>query len=231
MAEQLAFDLHSKPALGREDFFISPANAVAVATLAAPEAWPNGKMALVGPRGTGKTHLAHVFAAETGARIVPARRLAAENIEALAAGPVVVEDVPDIAGDAEAEAALFHLHNLALASGSALLVTGSTPPSRWPIALPDLASRMQGTAITQIEPPDDALLSAVLLKLFNDRQTPLDPAVIPYLVSRMERALGSAADLVTALDTAALARRQPVTRPLAARVLESHCSPAASASS
>lgn len=231
MAEQLAFDLRSKPALGREDFYISPANAVAVATLAAPDAWPNGKMALIGPRGAGKTHLAHVFAAETGARIVKAATLASADIEALAGRPVVVEDVPAIADDPDAQAALFHLHNLTLASGNALLVTGAQPPSRWPLTLPDLASRMQGTAITQIEPPDDALLSAVLLKLFNDRQTPVDPTVIPYLVSRMERALGSAADLVAALDTAALARKQPVTRPLAARVLEDRCSPPPPASS
>ncbi|MEP3296067.1 MAG: DnaA/Hda family protein [Pseudoruegeria sp.] len=220
MSDQLAFDLQTRPALGREDFFVSPANAVAVATLAAPQAWPNGKMALIGPQGAGKTHLAYVFAAETGATSVQANTLAQADIQTLANTPVIVEDVAEIANDTEAQNALFHLHNLVLANGHALLVTGRTAPSRWGLTLPDLASRMVGTAVTTLDPPDDALLSAVLLKLFADRQSPVDPTVIPYLASRMERDLAIAGAIVAELDRAALARKKGVTRPLAAEILD-----------
>ena len=133
---------------------------------------------------------------------------------------MVVEDVDRCAGLADAEAALFHLHNLTLANGMALLLTGATPPARWGMALPDLASRMQATAITTIEPPDDALLSAVLIKLFADRQLTVAPTLIPYLVARMERSFAGAQDLVAALDQAALSQGRAITLPLAALVLD-----------
>ncbi len=222
MNTQLAFDLQTRPALGREDFFVSPTNALAVATLAAPETWPNGKMALIGQKGAGKTHLAHVFAAETGASIIAATTLKTADIAALADHPIVVENVADIAADQAAQTALFHLHNLVLANGAPLLVTDRLAPNRWALSLPDLASRMVGTAVTKLDPPDDSLLSAVLLKLFADRQSPVDPSVIPYLVSRMERDLGHAGNLVSALDRAALARKKAVTRPLAAEILDAY---------
>lgn len=220
MGEQLAFHLPSKIALGREDFFVSPANAVAVAALADWSAWPGSKIALIGPSGAGKTHLTHVWAAEAGARIIQAETLLRADIDSLAATPVAVEDVASLAGKRSAEMALFHLHNLVLANGHTLLLTANLPPSRWKLGLPDLASRMQGTAITTIEPPDDALLAAVLVKLFADRQLAVDPGVVAFLVTRMDRALDVAQKLVKALDNAALARGKAVTRPLAAEVLD-----------
>ncbi|WP_099825515.1 HdaA/DnaA family protein [Oceaniglobus indicus] len=220
MGRQLIFDLPSVTALGREDFFVSDANRLALSMLDAPDAWPQRKMALVGPAASGKTHLAHVFAAATGARIIAARDLADADIPALAAGPVVVEDVPDIAGDAAAERALFHLHNLCLAEGGTLLVTGREAPARWRLGLPDLASRMQGTGVAALEPPDDSLLAAVIAKQFADRQLDVDPAVISYLGLRIDRSFQAARDVVRALDSVSLTEQRAITRPLAGRVLE-----------
>lgn len=219
MSEQLTFDLPVREALGREDFFVSQANATALAALDGWADWPQGKIALVGPAAAGKSHLARVWAAEASATILSARELEAADLPAL--GPrVVVEDADEIAGQRPAEEALFHLHNLTAAQGGRLLVTARTPPNRWPIALPDLASRMQATALARLDPPDDALLSAVLMKLFADRQLAVPPAVLSYLAPRIERSFAAARDAVERIDAYALAQRRPITRPLAALALD-----------
>ena len=219
MAEQLVFDLPARRALGRGDFYVSEANRSAADAIAAWGDWPNRKLALVGPRGSGKTHLAHVWAAESGAHVADARALASADIPALASGPVAVEDADMLSGK-DAEEALLHLHNLVLSEGGALLLTASSPPSRWRLSLPDLASRMQGVTVAWLSAPDDALLSAVIVKLFADRQIAVRPAAIAYLVRRIERSFAAAGDIVEALDRAALAGHAPVTRALAAAVLD-----------
>lgn len=218
MAEQLSFDLPAKTALGREDFFVSPSNALAVAMLSA-SSWPGNKLVLTGPAGSGKTHLTHVWANETGGQIVAARDLQSADVPTLATGPVAVEDVPTIAGDIEAQKTLFHLHNLTLAEGNTLLMTGLLAPKFWELPLPDLQSRVQGTQHVALEPPDDALLSAVLAKLFMDRQLSPKPDVISYLVKHMDRRFDTAAHIVARLDEVALAERREITRALAIRVL------------
>ena len=215
MPPQLIFDLPLRTARGRGDFFISPANDLAVRTLDATPSWPGGKMLLVGPEGSGKTHLTHIWAEEAGAAIHPATRLPAEPT-----GPLAVEDIDVVAGDPDAETQLFHLHNLVQAGGHALLMTSAQPPAALPWALPDLNSRLLATATTALLPPDDALLAQVLVKLFADRQLAVPPTLIPYLISRMDRSLSAAAVLVQALDTHALATARPVTRALAAEVLD-----------
>lgn len=220
MPRQLSFDLPARPALGRDDFFVSPANAEALATVEDWRDWPGGKLVLVGPKGAGKTHLAHVWAALSGARIVAAAELAAADIPALAAHPVAVEDADRIAQDGAAEAALFHLHNLALAERRALLVTGRDAPGRWGLGLPDLESRLQAAGIVRLAAPDDALLSALLAKLFADRQLSPSPDTITYLTRRIDRSFAAAARIVAKLDRAALAGKRPVTRALAAEVLD-----------
>ncbi len=220
MARQLTFDLPVRAALGREDFFVSPANAAAVASVEEWRAWPARKMLLTGPEGSGKTHLVHVWAGLAEARIVPALELGGADIPALAAGPVAVEDADRVAGEAAAEAALFHLHNLVLAEGHALLLTAEYPAGRWGLTLPDLKSRMQGTATATLQPPDDTLLAAVLVKLFTDRQLSVDPKVIDWLTRHMDRSFAAAGALVDALDATALAERRAITQPFAARVLD-----------
>lgn len=217
MIRQLAFDLPNDAAMTREDFFVAPSNALALQTVEGWRDWPGRKLLLIGPEGAGKTHLAHVWAALAGAVILPAEALAATDLASLSGCAVVVEDADRIG---LAEAQLFHLHNMAT-SAAALLLTARTPPRDWGLGLPDLISRMQATPIAQLAAPDDALLSAVLVKLFADRQVTVPANLIPYLVSRMSRSVGAARTLVAALDARALAAGRPITRALAGEVLDS----------
>ena len=221
MTQQLAFELPFRPALGRGDFFISSANATALATLEHPQGWPQRKLVLIGPPASGKTHLAHVWAETSGARIVSVAAMRAADLPTLAAGgAVVVEDCAALPHTEGAETALFHLHNLLMASAGTLLLTATSPPRDWGLRLPDLASRVQAAGVTRLAAPDDPLLSAILVKLFADRQIAVSPALIAYLLPRMERSFDAARALVAALDSEALARGTAVTRPLAASLLE-----------
>jgi chromosomal replication initiation ATPase DnaA len=220
MAEQLSFELPVKPALGRGDFMVAHSNAMALAMIEATDAWDNGKLVLNGPTGAGKTHLAHVWAGATEGQIVQAQDLAQADIPALAVGPLVIEDVPLIARNPDAQTALFHLHNLMQAAGHPLLLTGTSEPHHWAMSLPDLQSRIDAAGVATLEAPDDTLLAAVLAKLFADRQLMPRPDVIPYLILRMERSFAAARDVVAAMDEAGLARHAPLTRTLAAQVLD-----------
>ena len=216
---QLAFDLAHAESYGRAGFFVSPANATALATVEGWAGWPGGKLVLAGPPGAGKTHLAHIWAEAAGATRIAACDLQTPHLRDL--GPrVVVEDAEAAAGQPAREEALFHLHNLILPAGR-LLVTAASPPRDWGLRLPDLLSRMQAAPLARLEAPDDALLSAVLVKLFSDRQIVVPPNLIPYLVLRMERSIAAARTLVAALDARALADGRAVTRALAAEVLDS----------
>lgn len=220
MARQLSFELPVRQALGRNDFFVSPANSDAVAMIEGWQNWPARKLVLIGPSGAGKTHLTHVWAALSDALIVKATDLTDADIPALCTSHIAVEDCADIGGDNVAEQALFHLHNLALAEGRSLLLTAETAPNDWALTLPDLASRMQATPAVTLRAPDDPLLSAVLMKLFSDRQLSPTPDAIPYLTRRIERSFQSARQIVDLLDATALETGRPITRGLAIRVLD-----------
>ena len=215
MARQLVFDWPTGVALGAEDFFVSPANASAYAMIGEPALWPEGKLVLTGPEGAGKSHLARVFAARTGAAICPATALPRDLHPS---SGLVVEDLETL--PRAAEEALFHLHNNLRAARLPLLLTARTPPARWPLTLPDLASRMQACTVVPIAAPDDALLRALVMKLFADRQVMPDARVVDYLAARIERSYAAAARVVAALDRAALEHRRPVTVALARAVLE-----------
>ncbi len=217
--EQLQMPLPVRTARGREDFFVSESNALAVALVEGWQNWPAMKMVLSGQPGSGKTHLAHVWAALSGAQIVAAKDLPHQDIPALAATPVVVEDIDEIAGDRDIEEILFHLHNMALAQGNALMLTGAQPPNHWPLSIPDLKSRMMGAQAASLTGPDDRLLAAILVKLFADRQIVPTMDVIPYLLRQMPRSYGAAKGIVEALDKAALGRSGGVNRPLAVQVM------------
>lgn len=221
MTSQLSFDLPVRPALGRADFFISGSNALAIATLDNWRDWPGGKLALTGETGSGKTHLAHVWASECGALVYDARDLSPDtDIEALSRQSVALEHTDDIAGDEIRENLVFHLHNLLLANGQALLITGRSEPALWPLRLPDLKSRMAGTPAVRLEAPDDALLMQVMAKQFSDRGIVVNPSVLPYLASRMDRSFAAVSTLVQVLDKEALSRGKPVGQRLAGEVLD-----------
>lgn len=217
MAEQLAFDLPARPALGRGDFFVSDGNARALAALDGWRGWPGGRFLLLGPPGAGKTHLAHVWAADTGARVIGPGALGPADVPRLAVLPALAIDGADRGVD---EQSLFHLMNFMAAEGGALLLTATRPPAAWHLGLPDLESRLSAVSAITLPPPDDALLQAVLVKLFADRQLAVTPALIRYLIPRIERSFEAARTVVAQLDAAALAENAPVSRALAARVLD-----------
>ncbi|WP_417526033.1 chromosomal replication initiator DnaA [Marinovum sp.] len=219
MTRQLKFDLTTRPALGREDFYVSPANAVALAMLDSWRDWPNRKLVLKGARGSGKTHLAHVWAEMAGARIIRAVDLPEANVGELAQAPLCIEDAEGAAGNPDAEAHMFHLHNLVLAEGHALLLTTTLEPAHWALDLPDLKSRVQGTQVVSLNPPDDELLGAVLGKLFSDRQISPNPDVIPYLVRHAPRSFDAARRIVGTLDDMALGLGKPMSREMARRAV------------
>lgn len=217
MARQLTFDLPARPALGRENFFVAPSNALALAMIEAPDRWPQGKLLLIGPEGAGKSHLAAVWAASAGAVTLAAGSIGDPG----PAAAVLVEDAHLLAGDPVEETRLFLLHNHLLARGGRLLITARRDPRDWGLGLPDLLSRMQAAAIARLEAPDDSLLAAVMVKQFADRQVQVPPALISYLVSRIERSFSAARSIVAALDARALALGRPISRSLAVELLDS----------
>lgn len=220
MSRQLTFDLPVRTARERGDFFVAPSNTVALAAVERWQDWPGRKMVLTGPEGSGKSHLAQVWCDLSGAISLSPGTLAETDMGALAGRSVAVEDADRVAGDAAAEAALFHLHNLVLAEGGSLLLTSRAAPSRWGLDLPDLASRIEGTPAVALDAPDEALISAVLVKLFDDRQIAVAPNLITYLAPRLPRSLAAAQGFVRRLDALALAEKRDVTRALAARLLD-----------
>lgn len=223
---QMPLLLDHRPALGRADFLVSDSNAAAVRHLAGWRDWPRRHLALTGPARAGKTHLAHVWMHECGAELLPAARLDDAAAARLARhGKVVIEDVDALATleparRLAAEKALFHLYNLAAAEGGWLLLTGRAAPGRWPVETPDLASRLAALPVARVDPPDDALLSSLMVKLFADRQLQVAPEVIRYLALRIERSCAAAEATVKALDRLSLERQKPVTRGMAAQLLD-----------
>ena len=213
---QLALDLPHEAAMGRDDFVESPSNAAALALVDRWPDWPAHAVLLTGPEGSGKSHLARIWSARSGAPIVPAAGIAAaDGPRLVSAGALALED----AGPGLDEAALFHLLNLAREQGAHLLPTAAAEPAAWGIGLPDLASRLAALPVVRLDPPDETLLVRVLVKLLADRQIAAEPALLDYVLARMERSLAAARRLVLLLDRLTLERRRPLTRALAAEAL------------
>jgi len=215
-AAQLAFNLVWLPALGRDDFLVAPPNREAVAWIDLWPDWPTRVIALTGPSGSGKTHLAAVWQARSGAQIIDGRSLVADDVAAwLEAGqPLLVDDA-----DSAAEEPLLHLYNGITERRSTLLLIAERPPSHWQTLLPDLASRLAALPVAIIEPPDDALIRALLIKLFADRRLTVSAEIVEYLAQRMERSFDAARQLVARLDSESLASRRPITLRLAREIL------------
>lgn len=219
-ARQLAFDLEHRPALGEEDFLVSPCNAEAVAWVDRFPDWPAPALIISGAPGCGKTHLGRVFMAKTEAIEISAAALRIEAAPRLPdADAFLIEDADSLSGDAIAEEALFHLYNQARERGAGILFTAASPPARWPIALADLNSRLRAAPSATIGAPDDALLTAVLVKLFADRQLRIDEDVLAYVMARIERSFAAAQRFVTDADRHALENKRRITVPLARSVL------------
>ena len=218
---QLALAFDHRAALGAEDFLIAESNREAVLWLDRWPDWPAPALAIYGPAGCGKTHLAHVWMARSGARMLTPQALAAGPcVEVLGEGGCAVIDWVDTA--AFDEPALFHLYNVAAETGGHLLLTGREPPARWSVGLADLRSRLSAAPAVAVRVPDDALIGALLGKLFGDRQLRVGEDVIAFLLPRMERSFDAARRLVALLDAAALAGHRNITVPLARDILNRH---------
>lgn len=207
---QIPMNFEFRAATGREDFLVTPANEDAVAWIDKWPDWPMHSLLLMGPVGSGKTHLAHVWQTRTGAQVISAEDLASlgiEEISKLAAEPLVIEN----AGADLREGALFHLFNLVQEKGGSLLITAKSAPGHWNLTLKDLSSRLGTVPIARIREPDDALFAALVVKLFSDRQLAVTPDVVQYIVQRLERSFAEARRFVTLLDNSALAKKRKIT--------------------
>ncbi|MCB1485061.1 MAG: hypothetical protein KDJ17_09240 [Hyphomicrobiaceae bacterium] len=215
---QLPLDIPHRTALGVEDFFVSQSNAAAVSLVDRWPDWPVRAAVLAGPAGSGKTHLVNVWRTKSQAEIVAAADVTTNNVPELTkADALAVEDVDKGAID---ERALFHILNLVREQRLSVLMTTATLPGKMHIDLPDFSSRFKALPLAQIEAPDDGLLSAVLIKLFSDRQLSVDPGVIAYCLPRMERSMDAARRLVNEVDDLALALGKGITRAIAAKALD-----------
>jgi chromosomal replication initiation ATPase DnaA len=221
--KQLVFDLPVRAAVGRQDFFVSTTNEAAVDRIDSWPDWPASTLFLVGPPGSGKSHLAQVWCGASGATLLSAGELSTETVpEALAGGALALEDAP---GEALDERAFFHLMNHAREHRASVLVTTQVLPTLWPVELADLSSRLRASPVAELKAPDDALLRAVLVKQFADRQIAVDETVVSYLLSHMERSFDAARRLAAEIDARALAERSEVTRVFVARVLSDWTEP------
>ncbi|HEX3939252.1 MAG TPA: DnaA/Hda family protein [Xanthobacteraceae bacterium] len=212
---QLALALDHAESYAREDFLAGPSNQAALALIDAWPDWPARAVALIGPEGSGKTHLATIWAAAAGARVVSAHGLGdVDPRVALATGALVVEDAHGV----NDERALFHLINMAREDDAFLLLTARTTPSLWPAAVADLISRLRAMPVVAMRAPDDALLRGVIVKLAADRQLQLDDGVVGYLSNHIERSFAAARAAVIALDREALRQGRSPSRVLAAEL-------------
>ncbi|MFN3549045.1 MAG: DnaA regulatory inactivator HdaA [Mesorhizobium sp.] len=213
---QLPLDLGHRAELSRENLIVSPANAAAVALVDRWPDWPAPVVILAGPTGSGKSHLAEIWAREANAVALSPVRLA-EGLEPARQGRAILVD--GIAAGAIDQTALFHLINEVRAAGGFLLLTSRSFPAAWGVTLPDLASRLRAATVVETGAPDDLLLAGVITKLFADRQVEVEAHVVAYLISRIERSLSTAGRVVDQLDRAALEQKSRVTRALASSVI------------
>ena len=210
---QLLLALQHAESFAREDFLEGPSNAAALGLIESWPDWPNRIMALTGPEGSGKSHLASIWAEASGARRMSARHLAENGVPAsLATGALVLED---LVPDGFDERALFHLINLTREEQAFVLITGREPPANFRVNIRDLASRLRTVPSVLLQPPGDALLRLVMAKLAADRQIALDQTVVNYVANRVERSFAAVRTAVTRLDEESMRQHRPVTRALA----------------
>jgi chromosomal replication initiation ATPase DnaA len=213
---QLVLALDHAISFARDDFLRGPSNAAALNLIERWPDWPDRIMTLVGPQGSGKSHLAAIWADATGARVLAAKLLPEiDPLAAFATGALVVEDLE---ADGLDELALFHLLNIAREERASLLITARVRPAGFLLSIRDLGSRLRALPVVTMTPPDDALLRSLIVKLAADRQIAVDTMLVTYLVNRIERSFAAAHDVVVRLDEEAMRQHRPVTRALASEL-------------
>ncbi|TCT12439.1 regulatory inactivation of DnaA Hda protein [Tepidamorphus gemmatus] len=215
-ARQLPLAFPFRAALGREDFLVGAANVAAVSAIDGWPEWPDGGLLLIGPTGSGKSHLVEVWRRRSGARRFAADALPENVVDGLDdVSAVAVEDC----GAGVDERALFHLLNAAERRGVDVLLTARSAPGFWRVTIPDLLSRLRRLPAVVMQAPDEDLLAALIVKLFADRQIAIERGVVDYVLPRLERSFEAMQSFVDQADRLAMAEGKPVTRALAARVL------------
>ena len=217
MTTQLPLSLGHRPTYGDTDFLVAPCNQDAIAWLDRWPDWPYTTTVIYGPARCGKSHLANVWEARSGARLIASKALTITLLPDFLDGvnACVIDDVDEQMD----EQAILHLHNMLGERGGHLLLTSSAPPARWGFQLEDLRSRMNAAPAVEVGFPDDALIGSILIKLFADRQVHIGTDVIGFLVARIERSFASAHRIVDLLDEEALAGHRRITVPLAREVV------------
>ena len=213
---QLVLALDHAVSYARDDFLAGPSNSAALTLIDRWPDWPNRVMALTGPEGAGKSHLATIWAEAAGARTLSAKLLGETDLRsAFATGALVLEDLEPAGLD---ERALFHLLNLAREESAYVLVTARAAPASFTVTIRDLASRLRALPVVTLAAPDDALLRLLIVKLAADRQLAVDEPLVNYLANRIERSFAAARSAVARLDEEAMRQHRPVTRALAAEL-------------
>ena len=218
-AIQLPLDLSHRPAFDRADFLVAPSNEAAVTMI---DSWPDWHMhALIlhGPAASGKSHLGAVWQARSRANRITPDTL--ENVDSAIAesGHILFESGDFAIGTREGEADLLHIYNMIREMGGSLVMTMRARPHGLDFALPDLASRLRAVSTVAIQQPDEHLLAAIIVKMFNDRQLHISTEVLNYILPRMERSFAAAHNLVDAADKRALAEKRAITVPLVRQIM------------
>jgi DnaA regulatory inactivator Hda len=217
VTRQLTLDLPRRTALGRSDFFVSDSNATAVGWIDRWPAWPCRAIVLYGAAGCGKTHLAHLWCERASAVLVDGATLGDEEVSRLVSEPASRIAIDD--ADRACELVLLHLYNACLENNGSLLMAARRAPASWAIALDDLRSRLRAALAIEIGPPDDALLGAVLVKHFADRQLRVGPELVLFLARHIERSFAVVAEIADRLDAVSLREGRAITVPLARELL------------
>jgi chromosomal replication initiation ATPase DnaA len=212
---QLTLPFPHEPGYAALDFVPDCSNQDALAWLGRPQDWPDRRLALWGDGGRGKSHLLHVWARDSGLTLLAGQTL--RSLDAVpSSGGLALDDADTVAD----ERTLLHVLNTARDGGLRLLLSGRTPPARWPVRLPDLSSRLRAITAVEIQPPSDALLRSLLMRMVADRQLKVGEAVQEWLLLRLPRAPGALREAVARLDRESMVRQQSITRTFAARVLD-----------
>lgn len=221
VAHQIPLDLQHRTALGRDDFLIASSNESAAQWVDRWPDWPAPLLVINGPAASGKSHLAAVWREKTKAEIIKPEMLIARDADEISrvSNHIVIDGIDPWVGEREVETTLFHLYNMFKEEGRSLLVTTRMAPSHMDFTIPDLASRWRAAPVATIDAPDDELMSAILVKMFVDRQLMVGADLIQYVLPRMDRSFAAARDIVAAADSMALSQKRAISIPLMRQVL------------